>query len=64
MSSPRSIEEITTRAAPLDMASGQFRSLGHDLVDRIADFLSSIRTSLHLLIANYLLTPAPALILL
>jgi glutamate/tyrosine decarboxylase-like PLP-dependent enzyme len=26
------------------MASGQFRSLGHDLVDRIADFLSSIRT--------------------
>ena len=38
------IEKLRTRAAPLDMTSDQFRSLGHDLVDRIADFLASIRT--------------------
>ena len=38
------IEKLRTRAAPLDMTSDQFRSLGHDLVDRIADFLASIGT--------------------
>jgi aromatic-L-amino-acid/L-tryptophan decarboxylase len=43
-SPPLRIEELRTRAAPLDMASDQFRSLGHDLVNRIADFLASIRT--------------------
>ena len=29
-------ERLRTRAAPLDMTGDQFRSLGHDLVDRIA----------------------------
>ena len=43
-SPPPRIERLRTRAAPLDLTSGQFRSLGHDLVDRIADFLASIRT--------------------
>jgi glutamate/tyrosine decarboxylase-like PLP-dependent enzyme len=38
------IEKLRTRAAPLEMTGDQFRSLGHDLVDRIADFLASIRT--------------------
>ena len=38
------IEKLRTRAAPLDMTSDQFRSLGHDTVDRIADFLASVRT--------------------
>jgi aromatic-L-amino-acid decarboxylase len=38
------IEELRTRAAAVDMTGDQFRSLGHDLVDRIADFLTSIRT--------------------
>src|SRR5689334_21202561 len=38
------IEELRTRAAPLGMTGDQFRSLGHDLVDRIADFLTSVRT--------------------
>jgi glutamate/tyrosine decarboxylase-like PLP-dependent enzyme len=38
------IEKLRTRAAPLEMTSGEFRSLGHGLVDRIADFLASIRT--------------------
>jgi len=33
-----------TRNAPLDMSGDQFRSIGHDLVDRIAEFLDSIRT--------------------
>ncbi len=37
------VEELRSRAAPLDMTGEQFRSLGHDLVDRIADFLASIR---------------------
>ena len=31
------------RHAPLDMTSDDFRALGHDLVDRIADFLGGIR---------------------
>ena len=38
------IEELRTRDAPLDMTSEQFRSLGHDLADRIADFLASLHT--------------------
>jgi glutamate/tyrosine decarboxylase-like PLP-dependent enzyme len=45
-----SIEELRTKAAPLDISSDQFRSLAHDLVDRIADFLASIR--------KYPVTPA------
>ena len=44
MSHPLRIEKLRTRAAPLDMTSDQFRSLGHDLVDRIAEFLASLRT--------------------
>lgn len=33
----------TTRAASLDLAPGEFRELGHSLVDRVADFLTDIR---------------------
>jgi aromatic-L-amino-acid decarboxylase len=44
MSSRLRIDELRARAAPLDMTSDQFRSLGHDLVDRIAEFLASIHT--------------------
>ncbi len=29
-------------AAPLDMSAGEFRALGHDLVERIADFIQQI----------------------
>jgi len=43
MSFSASIEELGARTAPLDMTGDEFRSLGHDLVDRIADFLGSIR---------------------
>ena len=32
-----------SRAAPVEMTEEQFRSLGHDLVDRIASFLGSLR---------------------
>jgi glutamate/tyrosine decarboxylase-like PLP-dependent enzyme len=41
---PPHIEKLRARAAPLDMTGDQFRSLGHDLVDRIADFMDSIST--------------------
>jgi aromatic-L-amino-acid decarboxylase len=49
MSSPhrieqRGIEQLKFRSAPLEMTEEQFRSLGYDLVDRIAGFLASIRT--------------------
>ncbi len=44
MASALSIAKLRTRRAPLDITGDQFRSLGHDLVDRIADFLASIRT--------------------
>ena len=38
------IEKLRARVAPLDMTGCQFRALGHDLVDRIAGFLASIRS--------------------
>src|SRR5262245_16103230 len=34
---------VKSRTAPLDLTEEQFRSLGHDLVDRIASFLGSLR---------------------
>jgi aromatic-L-amino-acid/L-tryptophan decarboxylase len=42
MASSRRVDHLRSRAAPLEMTDGQFRSLGHDLVDRIADFLASL----------------------
>jgi glutamate/tyrosine decarboxylase-like PLP-dependent enzyme len=44
MTAPVRIEELTTRTAALEMTSEQFRALGHDLVNRIADFLGTINT--------------------
>src|SRR3954452_20234193 len=43
MSSRARIEQLRFRTAPLEMTDEQFRSLGHDLVDRIAGFLASVR---------------------
>jgi glutamate/tyrosine decarboxylase-like PLP-dependent enzyme len=36
-------EELQARTASLEMTGDEFRSVGHELVDRIADFLASIR---------------------
>jgi aromatic-L-amino-acid/L-tryptophan decarboxylase len=44
MSQIERIEQLRTRVAPLVMTSESFRSVGHELVDRIAGFLSSIHT--------------------
>src|SRR5215469_100776 len=38
------IEQLRSRSAPVEMSEEEFRSLGYDLVDRIAGFLGSIRT--------------------
>jgi hypothetical protein len=38
------IEELRTRAAPLDLTAASFARSVHDLVDRIAEFLDSLRT--------------------
>src|SRR5437588_5816903 len=38
------LERLQTRKAPLEMDAKEFRSLGHDLVDRVTDFLDSIRS--------------------
>src|SRR5688572_27077340 len=43
MSSHTRIEQLRFRTASLEMTAEEFRSLGHDLVDRIAAFLSSMR---------------------
>lgn len=32
------------RSAPIDLSADQFRKIGHDLVDKIAEFLDSIRS--------------------
>jgi len=37
------VDLLRSRTAPLEMTEEQFRSLGHDLVDRIARFLGSLR---------------------
>src|SRR6476659_8661409 len=42
-SSPLRIDQLRSREAPLEMTEEQFRSLGHDVVDRIASFLGSLR---------------------
>ena len=44
MSTRARIEQLRLRTAPIEMTDDQFRSLGHDLVDRIAGFLATIRT--------------------
>ena len=43
MSSSSDVEQLRSRTSPLEMTDEQFRSLGHDLVDRIAGFLGSLR---------------------
>jgi hypothetical protein len=43
MSSSPDVDQLKSRTAPLEMTEEQFRSLGHDLVDRIASFLGSLR---------------------
>jgi aromatic-L-amino-acid decarboxylase len=41
--SPVDNEDLRVRSVPLEMTGDQFRSLGHELVDRIAEFLASMR---------------------
>jgi len=36
-------DELRERKAPLDMSAEEFRAVGHELVDGIADFLASLR---------------------
>jgi aromatic-L-amino-acid/L-tryptophan decarboxylase len=43
MPSSAGFDRPTSRSAPLEMTEEEFRSLGHDLVDRIASFLGSLR---------------------
>ena len=35
-------EDLEQRRSPLAMSSGEFRLLGHQMVDRVADFLDSL----------------------
>ncbi len=44
MASSRGVKHLRSRTAPLEMTDALFRELGHTLVDRIADFTSSIGT--------------------
>ena len=48
--------ELTRRVAPLDMSAPAFRTAGHDLVDRIADWLEQLPVSYtHLTLPTILL---------
>ena len=40
--SKNDMDDLRGRTAPINMASDDFRKVGHDLVDRIADFLDSL----------------------
>jgi glutamate/tyrosine decarboxylase-like PLP-dependent enzyme len=42
--SPSRLDQLKTRTAPIEMTAEEFRSLGHDIVDRVAGLLASIRT--------------------
>src|SRR5690348_7883751 len=42
MSSTPDVDILTRRAAPLDMDAAAFRTAGHALVDRIADWLNGM----------------------
>src|SRR6201984_1662791 len=44
MSSHFRIEQLRSRTAPVEMTGEQFRSFGHELVDRIGEFLDSMPT--------------------
>ena len=35
-------EDLEQRQSPLALSSGEFRLLGHQMVDRVADFLDSL----------------------
>jgi glutamate/tyrosine decarboxylase-like PLP-dependent enzyme len=42
MKTQQTIERLQDRIAPIEMSSDDFRAAGHDLIDAIADFLSSL----------------------
>ena len=37
------MDELRGRVAPLEISPDEFRSLGHQMVDYIADFLATLR---------------------
>jgi hypothetical protein len=37
------VDELRERTAPLEMEPEEFRELGHNLIDQLADFLASLR---------------------
>src|SRR4030095_3628114 len=42
MQNDQNVQDLRTRQAPIEIAPEEFRRLGYQLVDRIADFLSSL----------------------
>ena len=42
MENDHNVQDLKTRQAPIEIAPAEFRRLGYQLVDRIADFLSSL----------------------
>ena len=42
METDQNVQDLRTRNAPIEIAPEEFRRLGHQLVDRIADFLSAL----------------------
>src|SRR4026207_330846 len=42
METDQSVQDLRNRKAPIEIAPEEFRRLGYQLVDRIADFLSSL----------------------
>ncbi len=42
MKTQQNIERLQNRIAPIEMSSDDFRAAGHDLIDAIADFLTSL----------------------
>ncbi len=42
METDQNVQDLRTRNAPIEIAPEEFRRLGYQLVDRIADFLSSL----------------------
>jgi hypothetical protein len=43
MATPRGENDLRERTAAVDLSPDEFRMLGHQMVDRIADFLTNLR---------------------
>ncbi len=50
-------ETYSDRLAPLEIEADEFRELGHELVDQVADFLATLPSTISHVPASIIITP-------